>query len=119
MGVAQPSAIQKAEVPAATILTVIGPGVNFAEGTWYPVVPPAEDYRYIPKSAVRFDRPANNSFTVRDTSPVPAVSPAGGTAPAASIPGSGNRQATTMGSGTVNHPLWVQAEAAEARRAAR
>jgi hypothetical protein len=58
MGVSQPSSIQKARVPAGTILTVIGPGVNFQEGTWYPVVPPAGDYRYLPKQSVRYDRPA-------------------------------------------------------------
>jgi hypothetical protein len=115
MGVAQPSAIQKAKVPPSTILTVIGPGVNFADGTWYPVMPPAEDYRYVPKSAVRFEKPANMAFTVRDTTPMPpAVSPAGGTAPAASIPGAGNPPATTVGrTGPINHPLWIKADAAE------
>jgi hypothetical protein len=107
IGVAQPSSIQKAKVPAGTILTVIGPGVSFAEGTWYPVVPPAGDYRYLPKHAVKYDKPATATFTVRDTTP-PAVSPAGGEAPAASIP-----SALAAGGKNVNHPLWAQAEAAE------
>jgi hypothetical protein len=106
MGVSQPSSIQKAKVPAGTILTVIGPGVNFAEGTWYPVVPPAGDYRYIPKHAVKYEK-AGATFTVRDTTP-PAVSPAAGTAPAASIPA-----ALPAGGRNVNHPLWAQAETAE------
>jgi hypothetical protein len=106
IGNAQPSSIQRAKVPAGTILTVIGPGVTFAEGTWYPVVPPAGDYRYLPKSAVKFERAANNTFAVRDTTP--AVSPAGGTAPAASIPA-----ALPAGGKPVNHPLWAQGEAAE------
>jgi hypothetical protein len=107
MGVSQPSSIQKAKVPAGTILTVIGPGVNFAEGTWYPVVPPAGDYRYIPKHAVKYEKAAAATFTVRDTTP-PAVSPAGGTTPAASIPA-----ALPAGGRNVNHPLWAQAETAE------
>jgi SH3 domain-containing protein len=107
IGVAQPSSIQKAKVPAGTILTVIGPGVSFAEGTWYPVVPPAGDHRYLPKHAVKYDKPATATFTVRDTTP-PAVSPAGGEAPAASIP-----SALAAGGKNVNHPLWAQAEAAE------
>ena len=114
MGVAQPSAIQKVTVPASTILTVIGPGVNFSEGTWYPVVPPAEDYRYLPKSAVKFDRPASAAFTVRDTTPVPAASPPGATPPAAAIPGArGPVAASESKTSAVNNPLWAQAEAAE------
>jgi hypothetical protein len=114
MGVAQPSTVQKVKVPAGTILTVIGPGVKFAEGTWYPVVPPAEDFRYVPKHAVRFEKPAAATFAVRDTTPAtpPSVSPAGGTAPAASIPGAGGGAGGAR-SGAVNHPLWAQAEAAE------
>lgn len=107
MGVSQPSSIQKSKVPAGTILTVIGPGVTFAEGTWYPVVPPAGDYRYIPKHAVKYEKAAAATFAVRDTTP-PPVSTAGGTAPAASIPA-----ARPSGGKNVNHPLWAQAEAAE------
>jgi hypothetical protein len=107
MGVSQPSSIQKTKVPAGTILTVIGPGVSFQEGTWYPVVPPAGDYRYLPKQSVRYDRPAAASFAVRDTTP-PAVSTAGASAPAASIPA-----ASSPGGKNVNHPLWAQAEVAE------
>jgi len=107
MGVAQPSTIQKAKVPAGTILTVIGPGVSFAEGTWYPVVPPAGDYRYVPKHALKYDKPATATFTVRDTTP-PVVSPVGGESPVASIP-----SALGAGGRNVNHPLWAQAEAAE------
>ena len=108
MGVSQPSSIQKAKVPAGTILTVIGPGVSFAEGTWYPVVPPAGDYRYVPKQAVKYEKAATATFTVRDTTP-PAVSPAGGTAPV----GVDSRRDLPTGGKNVNHPLWAQAEAAE------
>jgi hypothetical protein len=107
MGVSQPSSIQKAKVPAGTILTVIGPGVTFAEGTWYPVVPPAGDYRYVPKQAVKYEKSATATFAVRDTTP-PPVSPAGAAAPVASIP-----SASATGGKNVNHPLWAQAEAAE------
>ena len=110
MGQAQPSAIQKAKVPPGTILTVIGPGVKFEDRTWYPVAPPAGDYRYVPKSAVTIDKPANMAFTVRDTTP--AVRPAGGNVAAASIPGSANTPSYGSARG-VNHPLWAQAEAAE------
>jgi len=109
MGVAQPTSIQKAKVPAGTILTVIGPGVKFDDGTWYPVVPPAGDWRYVPKTAIRFEKPANTTIAVRDTTP--SVRPAGGSLPAASIPGAGSGSAgKPVG---VNHPLWGQAESAE------
>jgi hypothetical protein len=108
MGVAQPSSIQKAKVPAGTILTVIGPGVSFQEGTWYPVVPPAGDYRYVPKHALRFEKPAAAAFAVRDTTPSAATVPAAVSSPAASIPG-----IPVAGGRNVNHPLWAQAETAE------
>ncbi len=115
MGLAQPLNIQSVKVPAGTILTVIGPGVKFEGKTWYPVLPPVGDVRYLPKQAVRFEKPANDAFAVRDTTPapaVPSVSPAGGTAPIASIPGAG-LPATPVGKPGVDNPLWAQAEAAE------
>ena len=116
MGLAQPLNVQSAKVPAGTILTVVGAAVKFEGKTWYPVVPPAGDFRYLPKQAVQHEKPASNAFIVRDTSPpTPAVRPAGGSAPVASIPGAGGSAvpASLVGKPGVDNPLWAQAEAAE------
>jgi hypothetical protein len=106
IGVAQPiTHVRRTKVPAGTVLTVIGSKVKSEDKSWYPVVPPAGDYRYIPKHVVKFEKPANTGFTVRDTTP-PSVNPASASAPAASIAGPSARS-------NIQHPLWSQAEAAE------
>ena len=61
--------IRRTKLPAGTILTVIGQKVVFEDKGWYPVVPPAGDFRYLPKQAVRYEKAANAAFTVRDTTP--------------------------------------------------
>jgi len=79
-------------------------------------VPPAGDFRYLPKHAVKYERPAA-AVVVRDASPPPSapvasLPPAGGGAgerPAAPPP----EPATTAGKPAVQHPLWTQGEAAE------
>jgi uncharacterized protein YraI len=116
MGLAQPLHIRRTEVPAGTILRVIGAKVQFEGKTWHPVEPPAGDFRYLPKTAVRFEKPANTTFAVRDSIPVPpAVSPAGGPAPVAAVPGPGSATLppTAVGKPGVQHALWKQAEDAE------
>ncbi|MBA4062811.1 MAG: hypothetical protein C0501_03730 [Isosphaera sp.] len=105
-------------MPAGTILTVIGPKVTVDGKSWYPVVPPAGDVRYVPKAAVTADKAVNTSVTVRDTVPAVAAEfrpPASRErerpeerAPVAHAPGSPVRTAPA-----VDHPLWAQAEAAE------
>ena len=115
LGLAQPLVeYRKVTVPDGTLLKVIGPGVKFDGKMWFPVEPPFEDYRYLPKTAVRFDGPANTSFTVRDTAPpgltpIEARAPAAGDAlphPGANAPGSPDRRAAT-------NPTFARAEEAE------
>ena len=132
IGLAQPSHIRLTKVPAGTGLVVIGTKVQFAGRLWYPVMPPAGDYRYVPKQALQIDKPVHTTFTVRDT-----VSPAGGlpAVPTGSLPvvGTGGTSsslppegpgvpkvslppdgpATAPSKPVVQHPLWAQAEAAE------
>lgn len=118
-GEAQPLDIRRVKIPNGTALLLLGPSVKFAGKTWYPIAPPAGDVRYLPRTAVQFEKPANNNFSVRVTEPTgPALAvnptPAGG--PLASVPGPG---VTPVGGGVtsskpaVNHPLWTQAETAE------
>lgn len=120
-GEPQPLDTRRVKVPNGTTLLLLGESVKFNNRTWYPVAPPAGDVRYLPKTAVQFERPANNNFAVRVTepsAPALAVGPSGsGTGPLATIPGPGG--VTPAGAGltaskpAVNHPLWTQAETAE------
>jgi hypothetical protein len=126
-GLAQPLDIRRVKVPNGTTLLVLGPKVKFAEKTWYPVAPPAGDVRYLPRTAVQYEKPTNMSFSVRVTEPAgpplavgpvpaPAATPAGG--PLVSVPGPGvtpvaGGAAPPPAKPAVNHPLWTQAETAE------
>lgn len=109
---AQPLDIRRTKMPKGSILVVIGAKVQYDGKWWYPVAPPPGDFRYIPKTAVQAERPANTSFVVKGHD---AVVPAGSTAsppatgPAAAIPGPGAAPPKPI----VNHPLWAQAEALE------
>jgi hypothetical protein len=112
LGLAQPLAeVRKVKVPGGTILTVIGPAVTSDGRKWYPVAPPDEDYRYLPKTAVRIGGAANTSFTVGSTAP-PGLTPVGATLPAAGLPPAVDTPGSPVRSGA-GHPLWAQAEAAE------
>jgi hypothetical protein len=118
-GLQQPLHIRRTKVPAGTGLLVIGQKVKFEERWWYPVMPPAGDFRYLPKQAVRYDKPAATAFTVRDTTPppsapvasLPPVTPGGGSRPPVGVEPAG--PATTASKPAVQNPLWAQAEAAE------
>jgi hypothetical protein len=104
--------IRRMKVPNGTALTTIGPKVTFGGKSWYPVTPPAGDFRYLPKTAVQFEKPANTSFVVRDTAP-PGLPPAG-VAPAAGIRTDAPAfPPATPPKPVANHPLWAQAEEAE------
>ena len=121
-GEPQPLDIRRVKIPSGTGLMLIGPKVTFAGKTWYPIVPPAGDVRYIPRTAVQFEKPAANNFVVRvneNVTPAPSVGapPSIGVGPIATVPGPGSDPAPAGGvvssKPAVNHPLWVQAEAAE------
>jgi hypothetical protein len=124
---------RRTKVPAGTILTIIGPKASLEGKSWYPVLPPSGDFRYIAKQMVKYDKPVNTSYTIRSstdmqqpgTPPTTSITPIGSTIPpqpVAVVPAIGSPSAagTLTGSGSVapptpavNHPLWIQAEAAE------
>lgn len=109
-GIAQPLQIRRVKVPNGTLLTVTGPSVKFDGKSWYPVAPPSGDYRYLPKTAVQFEKPANTSFVVRDTVPplpMNTITPKSDPAVQQASTSPGNAKPV------VNHPLWFQAETAE------
>ena len=118
-GDAQPLDVRREKLPQGSIVVLIGPPVDFAGKKWWPIAPPAGDVRYLPKTAVRLDKPMNANYAVRVTDsggtipPSAASSPAG--SPLAAVPGPGSTApgAVTASKPAVNHPLWTQAEAAE------
>jgi len=127
---------RRTKIPAGSILTIIGPKATFENKSWYPVLPPSGDFRYIAKQQVKYDKPVNTSFTIRtgpdlqlpSIAPQTSITPAGSTIPpqpVAVIPAIGGPltlppAGTNSSSGSaaqaapvIQHPLWVQAEAAE------
>lgn len=104
VGVNRPLDVRKAQIPDGTIVVLIGPPVKAeADGsTWYPIQPPADDFRYLPKDAVQLQGPAKDGFVVKSPPPsdVPAVL-------------AGHTEPKPGGWTNPNHPLWVQAEQAE------
>jgi hypothetical protein len=121
VGLAQPLEVRREKVPDGTQVVLVGPPAEFAGKKWWPVVPPAGDVRYLPRTAVRFEKPLNDGVAVRVTDaggpvPPPAGPSAAPTAsPLATVPGPGGPAPAggTAGKPAVNHPLWAQAEAAE------
>lgn len=90
-GDAQPlSYFRRTQVPQGTILTVLGPKTTVDGKSWYPVLPPAGDYRYIPKQQVKADRTLNTSFTIREAAAAPAAIPPSANIPPAAVPAGAN-----------------------------
>lgn len=138
LGNAQPMMnFRRTKLPAGTILTVIGPKASLDGKSWYPVLPPSGDFRYIAKQMVKYEKPANTSYTIRSgndtppSSPPPAaITPVGSTIPpqpVAVVPAVGGPPSlpvvgTPAVSSSVSptpttpvsqNPIWLQAEAAE------
>ena len=125
-GLGRPLDVQRTRVPDQTIVLIIGNKVEHRGSQWYPIEPPDGDFRYVPKSALRFlSGQPSQSFVVR--SPKPEVIPLAATAtvagtgtsapaPLASIsPPNGSGNTSPRGENWPNHPLWRQAEDADRR----
>lgn len=128
VGLNEPLDIRRTKIPNGTTLVVLGPKVTLQKRTWYMIQSPPGDFRYLPKTAIQFEKPANNNFTVRvneTVTPLPAgadsnsktfpATPAGGAVAAIQGPGvtPASGGGATVSKPTVNHPLWAQAETAE------
>ena len=111
VGVPQPLEIRRVKVPDGTILVVVGAKAVFQNKTWFPVVPPDGDFRYVPRTAVRSVGAADNTFVVTGGSTAKPNLPAAAGVPAALPTAAGMADAPRAGG--VSHPLWAQAEQAE------
>ncbi|MBX9626388.1 MAG: SH3 domain-containing protein, partial [Gemmataceae bacterium] len=105
VGHAQPLAgVGRCKLDGPTVLMAVGQPVKVDGKLWVPVAPPDGDYRYVPKSAVRVDGPANTSFTVTAGTGSAGLTPAGATVPAAGLPPPAADRAGAT------HPLWARAD---------
>jgi hypothetical protein len=98
------------KLPKGTIVETTGPAVRIDNSSWYPIVPPDGDLRWVPKSAIRaasltalappppYDRSGGSPFTVAGTE---GVKPA----PVAKAP--------DLPRVLTDHRLWAQANQAE------
>ncbi|MGL6073029.1 MAG: SH3 domain-containing protein [Fimbriiglobus sp.] len=135
MGTQSPFNITLTKIPEGTTVTMIGPPVQIKGIFWVPIKPVQDDFRYIPKSAVQPVPGASMpSFVVKSPSPVVKLpnnttpeSPPTGKITAAppsetpkwdssrgNVPGVITSNPRTLPP-TINDPLWIQAEQAEAR----
>jgi hypothetical protein len=110
-GVNHPFDVRLAAVPAGTVLRVIGPKAQSPDDNstwWYPIEPPEDDFRYIPKDAVRTTGPAKATFVVNSPPPPDkprlTVDPGPASIPSPGVPG--------KPAGWPTNATWAQAEAA-------
>lgn len=111
IGINKPLETRKATIPDGSIVRILGAGVKSEDdqSIWYPIQPPADDFRYLPRSSIQLAGPAKEGFIVKSPTPTegvaPWISPASASLPA--TPRTNGKPA-----GWPNHPLWVQAEQA-------
>jgi hypothetical protein len=102
-GYGLPLLTQRTSVPDGTVLTVVGPKVKAEDGAaWYPVVPPEDDFRYLPRASVQAATGRRAGGYVVRSPNLP-----GDDRPTA-VPASVGRAADPPASG-----LWAEAERAE------
>jgi hypothetical protein len=107
---AKPTNRVTTRLPKGTIVEVTGPAIRIDTASWYPIVPPEGDLRWVPKSAIKagsltaltppapYSRPETPAFTVSgDPKAPPTARPAAAALPTA----------------LTDHRLWNQAAQAE------
>jgi hypothetical protein len=87
--------VERVQLDRGAQVVIIGDAL-YKDGVWWPIEPPPQEYRYIPRDAVKM---TNAVETVVSSSPAPPVQPAPAPAPSAPVPGADS--------------LFLQAEQAE------
>lgn len=111
IGINRPLETRKATIPDGSIVRILGAGVKSEDdqSIWYPIQPPADDFRYLPRTSIQLAGPAKEGFIVKSPTPAEAAVPYVSTA-SASLPATPRTNGKPAG--WPNHPLWVQAEQA-------
>ncbi len=98
-------------LPKGTIVETLGPSVRIDNASWYPIVPPEGDLRWIPKAAIR-------SASLRALASTPPYAKPD-KSPFTVVPGTTNKTDTatpvvaTLPRVLTDHRLWAQASQAE------
>ena len=98
-------------LPKGTIVETIGPSVRIDNASWYPIVPPEGDLRWIPKAALR-------SASLRAMAPPPPYVKSD-KSPFTVLPGTNTKTelatpvVATLPRVLTDHRLWAQASQAE------
>lgn len=120
MGSGKPLNVQRTKVPFGTIVKVIGPKVratadgDASESSWYPIIPPRDDFRYVRRADVELiggsEKPG---FVVKAVArPSDLSGDRTGDLPVAVIPGDVPPTGGGSSGDAPNHPLWRNAEKA-------
>lgn len=118
MGERKPLNVQRTKLPSGTLVRIVGPKVKIdgddSQTGWYPILPPRDDFRYVPKSALELaGRNEKVNFVVKGQTEVKPSAPEGN--PAAALPGPTPPRSTTEVNGDwPNNQLWRDAERARA-----
>jgi hypothetical protein len=114
-GTSTPLNIRRTKIPDGTIVKIIGQPVSHNGISWVPIEPLSGDLRYIKRDTVEVIRgSATPTFTVKTPEAPPPASEPGKVLPAAAQNSTPSPAGPSRPAGWPNHPLWVQAEQAEA-----
>lgn len=119
-GDAKPMNVRRTKIPDGTVVKVVGPKVRATaegdggESSWYPIIPPRDDFRYVRRADVEMiggsEKPG---FVVKSAKP---GDPQPGDLPVAALPGGGEFRPSGGGTDPVgdgsSQPLWRDAEKA-------
>ena len=118
MGERKPLNVQRTKLPTGTVVRIVGPkakrDADDAETGWYPILPPRDDFRYVPRSALELaGRSEKVNYVVKGQTEVKPSAPEG--SPAAALPSPTPPRSTAEVTGDwPNSQLWRDAERARA-----
>ena len=118
MGEKKPLNVQRTKIPSGTLVRIVGPRVTLdADGSqtgWYPILPPRDDFRYVPRTALEVTgRTERVGFVVKgQTDSKPSAPEA---APISSVPNpTAPRTSSEVTGEWPSSPVWRDAEKARA-----
>ena len=118
MGERKPLNVQRTKLPTGTLVRIVGPkakrDADDSQTGWYPILPPRDDFRYVPRSALELaGRSEKANYVVKGVTEVKPSAPEG--SPAAALPSPTHPRSTAEVTGDwPNSQLWRDAERARA-----
>jgi len=115
VGVYKPLNVQRTKLPKGTIVRINGPKVKIdgddSQTGWYPILPPRDDFRYVPRAALELaGRLEKVNYVVKGATDVKSISVE--PAPAAAVPNLSLPKTAPEAGEWPNNQLWKDAERA-------